>query len=496
MPLISISALKSCFSSQTPQRLARFLTLFTFVSLSAVMSGCATNPVSGKSDFVLMSEEQEISLGANSHKSVMKQYKIYEHPKLQAYVDQLGQMLAKESHRDHLNYSFTLLDSPQVNAFALPGGFIYITRGIMAYMNNEEQLAGVLGHELGHVTARHGVRQHGAQTAAGVIGVLAAIATGSSQVAEASNQLGGALVRGYGRSHELEADRLGAEYLARTGYDPEKMLGVVGILKDQEAFELQRAKEEGRQPRVYHGLFSTHPKNDQRLQEVIAAAEKYKIDNARKTDPEKFLKLMNGVTYGDSEDQGIIRQNRFYHKALDFTLEFPQGWQIDNQPSQLVAVRQDRAAAVIVSLDQLQSQENAAQFLHRKFPKLQNGQRLGKGLYSGIVRGKTPFGVSDFRVTSVPHKDRVFVVAGFAKANRPDSEFVATAKSIRRLKSSERKLATAQRIKLIRAKRGQTFASLAKKTDLGKYAEDQLRLLNGMYPNGEPEAGQLIKIIR
>ena len=160
---------------------------------------------------------------------------------------------------------FTLLDSAQVNAFALPGGYVYITRGIMAYMNSEEELAGVLGHEIGHVTARHGVRQHGAQTAAGVIGVLATIATGSREVAQASNQLGGALVRGYGRKHELEADRLGAEYLALTNYDPEKMLDVVEILKDQEEFEIQRAREDGREPRVYHGVYSTHPSNDLRL---------------------------------------------------------------------------------------------------------------------------------------------------------------------------------------------------------------------------------------
>lgn len=460
------------------------------------VTGCATNPVSGESDFVLMSEEQEIAMGKQNHVEVMKQYKEYKDPELQSFVEQIGQKLAVAGHRGHLEYTFTLLDSPQVNAFALPGGYIYITRGIMAYMNNEEQLAGVLGHELGHVTARHGVRQHGAQTAASVIGVLATIATGSQQVAEASNQLGGALVSGYGRQHELEADRLGAEYLARTGYDPEKMLGVVGILKDQEEFELQRAREEGREPRVYHGVYASHPENDDRLQEVIRAADKFKNPDARQTDPEAFLKLMDNVTFGDSEEQGIVRDHRFYHKELDFTVAFPQGWRIENQPTQLVAIRQDSAAAMIMSLDKLESNENASQFLYRKFPKLEEGQKLDKGAYTGTLNGKTPFGVTRFRVTSVPHGDHVFIVAGFAKENRPDQDFLDTAESIRKLNPSDVKLATAKRIDLVRVKSGDTFEKFAAQSDLGKYAEDQLRLLNGMYPDGELRTGQLIKIIR
>jgi predicted Zn-dependent protease len=472
---------------------------FSVAALGACLlavTGCATNPVSGEADFVLMSEEQEIAMGKQNHVEVMKQYKVYEDPELQAYVAKIGQKLALAGHRGHLEYTFTLLDSPQVNAFALPGGYIYITRGIMAYMNNEEQLAGVLGHELGHVTARHGVRQHGAQTAASVIGILATIATGSQQVAQASSQLSGALVSGYGRQHELEADRLGAEYLARTGYDPEKMLGVVGILKDQEEFELQRAREEGREPRVYHGVYASHPENDDRLQEVIRAADKFKNPDARQTDPEVFLGLMKNVTFGDSEDQGIVREHRFYHKVLNFTVAFPQGWRIENQPTQLVAIRQDGAAAMIVNLDQLQGNENASQFLHRKFPKLEEGQKLDKGAYTGTLTGKTPFGVTRFRVTSIPHGDRVFIVAGFAKENRPDQDFLDTADSIRKLKSSEIELATAKRIDLVRAKAGDSFEKLAIGSGLGKYAEDQLRLLNGMYPDGEPHAGQLIKIIR
>jgi len=465
------------------------------LTVMLVLVGCASNPVTGETDFVLMSEQSEINLGKQSHRSILKQYKVYQDPALQKLVDDLGRKLAKESHRSHLDFTFTLLDSPQVNAFALPGGYIYITRGIMAYMNNEEQLAGVLGHEIGHVTARHGVRQHSAQTAAGLIGAIATLATGSRDIAQLSNQLGGALVRGYGRKHELEADRLGAEYLARIGYDPEKMLGVVGILKDQEQFELQRAEEEGRQPRVYHGVFSTHPRNDQRLQEVIRAADRFKNPAAVETDPENFLRYMDGVTFGSGEDQGIVRGHRFYHKPLNLTISFPKDWQIDNRPTQLVAIRRDQEEVLILQIDEAEAGESSADYLKRMFPTLQNGQPINGRSYTGRVRGNTPFGVRPIRVASVFHQGRVLVLSGFAKGKLSQQSYFDTAKSIRKLNDKERKLASAKKIKLKRAKHGDTFAKLAGAADIGRYGEAQLRLLNGRYPDGEPRPGELIKII-
>lgn len=179
--------------------------------LAGWLAACATNPVSGGQDLVLMTEAQEIQLGKQSHEQIIQQYGRYDSPELQAMVNRIGQEIAAQSHRPNLQFIFTVLDAPEVNAFALPGGYVYITRGIMAYLNSEEELAGVLGHEIGHVTARHSVRQNTAQTATGLIGVLAAVATGDGSVAQTTNYIGSALVSGYGRGHELEADRLGAE---------------------------------------------------------------------------------------------------------------------------------------------------------------------------------------------------------------------------------------------------------------------------------------------
>ncbi len=253
------------------------------------LSSCAVNPVSGRSDLVMMSESQEIAVGRDTHPKIIEQYGVYDNPALQAYVQKIGAGVAATSHRSNLIYRFTVLNGTEVNAFALPGGYVYITRGLLAYINTEAELAAVLGHEIGHVTARHAVRQQSAATVTGLLGSVLAAGVGIQGAQDVVNVLGSALLQGYGREHELEADRLGAEYLARSGYDPQAMIDVIGILKNQEQFEVQQAKEEGREPHVYHGVFASHPSNDQRLQQVVGAANQYKKPNAARVERDGFL---------------------------------------------------------------------------------------------------------------------------------------------------------------------------------------------------------------
>jgi len=227
-----------------------------------------------------------------------------------------------------------------VNAFALPGGYVYITRGILAHLNSEAEVAAVLGHEIGHVTARHAVRQYSAAMAANIGFTLGSILV--PDVAQRSaqslfNVMGNALLSGYGRDHELEADRLGAEYLARTGYDPHAMLGVLTLLKNQEVFEKRRAAQEGRAPRVYHGVFASHPSADQRLQQVVGMAQAYRTVPNGRVERDRYLRTLDELVWGDSEAQGIRHGNRFYHRGLGFTVQFPAGWQLDNSPEMLLA---------------------------------------------------------------------------------------------------------------------------------------------------------------
>ncbi len=483
---------------------ANFFVLGILLLGSLFYSGCATNPVSGKKDFVLMTEAQEINLGKQAHQQVMKQYRPYNDPALQSYVEGLVDELGKKSHRANLVYHVTVLDSPQINAFALPGGYLYITRGIMVYMNSEAELAGVLGHELGHITARHGVRQQSAGTVAGILGAGVGILTGSGQAAQAANIGSTALIRGYGRSHELEADRLGAEYLANVGYDPQEMLNVVEILKDQEEFDKQLAKEEGREPRAYHGTFSTHPANDARLQEVVGAANNIKTAATREAGREKFLKYMDGAVLGTSEKDGVIRKNKFYHTDLNLFVEFPEGWKVDNLPDRLIAQPKTGDAQLQITVDDLNKKQTPKEYLNEQFKgQISNGQPVQTANfqgYTGYTNLNTKGGKVPSRVAAVFQGKRIYQVLIAGKdgnaLNKYDAAGLTTIKSMRQLKNAERILAKPKNIKLIRAKSGDTFASLAKRSDIATHAEEQLRLLNGMYPDGEPKAGQLIKIVQ
>ncbi len=477
----------------------RLRTPLACLALAALVVACATNPVTGEKNFVLMSEDQELELGRQYHQAVLKDMPVYDVPALQAYVDRVGQELATKSHRQNLIYRFTVLDSPTVNAFALPGGYIYITRGILAYMNSESQLAGVLGHEIGHVTARHSVRQHSTNTLVQILGAAAAVGTGSRAVSDLSNVLGTALVRGYGRNMELEADRLGAEYLAGVGHDPEHMIDVIGILKSQEEFELQRAKEEDREPRAYHGLFSTHPRNDQRLQEVIAAAKRFQGADTKPEDREAFLNRLDNLVFGPGEDQGVLRNNRFYHKKLDFSLTLPPGWRVENQPKRLLAHHKSSNAVMQVTLRDLNRRQSPEQFLRREFDDLQQGQRLTTEMfpaYAGITKMNTAFGQVYGRVATAFHNNRAFIFGAASKQGLVETPFFDMVRSFRRLRPEEVDLARSRQIRLVRARPGDTFAGLAGMSGLTNYAEEQLRLLNGLYPDGEPFPGQLIKTVR
>ena len=226
---------------------------------AALLAACAsvTNPVTGQRELTVMDEKAEIAEGVKAHQEVIKEYGVVDDAVLQAYVDGVGQKLATASHRAKLKWTFTVLDSPEVNAFALPGGYIYITRGIMAYLESEAELAGVLGHEIGHVTARHGAQQATRQATAGIGvglatigGALLEMATGVPGVAQAAGsvaQAGAAgLIASYSREQELQADQLGAEYLVRSHYDPANMVEVIQALKDQERYAAEAAKVAGR----------------------------------------------------------------------------------------------------------------------------------------------------------------------------------------------------------------------------------------------------------
>ena len=471
-----------------------------FVFGLVALAGCATNPVTGGRNFVLLSEDQEIDLGRANDPKIRAQFGVYDDPKLQAYVQQVGERLAAQSHRAGLVYRFTVLDTPDVNAFALPGGYIYITRGILAYLNSEAELAAVLGHEIGHVTARHSVRQYSAATAANI---AAAVLIQNRVGQDLFGVLGNAFLSGYGREHELESDRLGAEYLARTGYDPQAMIGVIEVLKNQEEFDQERAKAEGREPRKYHGVFATHPSADKRLQEVVAEAQQHKSTTSPRSGRDEYLTHIDGLVYGDSAKHGVRHGSNFYHRDMNFALTFPKGWRLENSPQAVTAHSPNRDALVQLRAEDLNKRVSPAEYVKTRLKiELKDAGPVSgtdASSYTGIARMKTPFGTQDTRVAVLYQDNRAFVLLGAAKADglaKYDPEFLATARSLHALKPDEKRLAEGLRLRTVKAGAGDTFAKLATRSPLSAYAESTLRLINDKYPAGEPTPGQKIKTIQ
>ncbi len=472
-------------------------------------AGCATNPVSGKSDLAFMSQEQEKKIGQQMHVQITQTMGVYDDARLQEYVQQLGEKLAKQSHRPELDWKFTVIDTDDVNAFATPGGYVYISRGILPYLASEAELAAVIGHEIAHITARHSVQRQSQSTVAGVLGAAAAIFTGQPALGDLAGIAGQAVISGYGREQELEADRLGAEYLARTGYDPNAMIRVVRVLKEQETFERDRARAEGRNPRIYHGVFASHPDNDRRLQEAVAAAAKVE-GRATGSDEnvEAYLRRIDGLAFGSSRRQGMVRDNRFYHADFQFTMAFPQGWKIQNDPNQLLAVSPDRS-----NIMQLTAQAppggltNPRDFTLRGLGdrRLDRSESLtinGLDAFTTIVRGdNSPFGTSsNVRYVVIYHNNLMWILRGASRAGAPAPEgdvlFISAARTFRPLRSDEFRLAEPHRLRIVRAPENATITDLAARSPLTAFAVEQHRLFNGLYPSGEPAPGSLVKVVR
>jgi predicted Zn-dependent protease len=477
------------------------LRVLVVLCLFGLLAGCAHNPATGRTDFVMMSEQQELEMGRTYNQQVLKENPRYADEKLQAYVQQVGERVAKHSHRSNLQYHFTVVDSPDINAFALPGGYIYIHRGLLAYLNSEAELAAVLGHEVGHVTARHSVQQQSQATAWGILGQAAAIGTGVGAAADVTNALGSVVVKGYGRDMELEADGLGAQYLARSGYDPQAMIEVIKVLKNQELFARDQALKRGQAvaDSSYHGVFDSHPDNDQRLQQVIGPASAL-VGGRQEVNREQFLQHLDGLPFGGSADTGVRRGQQFYHADLGFSLTAPTGWELLNRPDALIAHTPDQQVFMAMTVESAGSGLTPEQLLRRKI----GGQRLvqDEALHQDGLQGYTGIipGASARRVAVVYLGSRAYLfvgaVKGRASLESQDDKFMAMIDSFRPLSAAQLQLAQPQRLHLLQAKPGQTMADLARDSKLPEDPELNLRLLNGLYPSGEPRPGDWLKILR
>lgn len=466
-------------------------------------TGCAVNPATGDANLVFMSESREKEIGAEEHAKVVASQPMYEDEQLLAYVREVGNRVAKVSHRPELEYQFFIIDSPDINAMALPGGYVYVNRGLLTFMNTEAQLAAVISHEIGHVTARHAVQQQArgalANAASTVGGFVTAVATGSgyvgSQISQVTSIWAQTGLSGFGREAELEADSLGAEYLLRAGYDPHAMIEVITVLKNQEDFNRRVQGSRG----TYHGVFATHPRNDTRLQQAIAAVGNLDQADVHETDNAKFRQAIDGLILGESNaSRQMDTRNRYYQTLLGYTVVFPDDWEISETTTTATASNAE-VGSMRIEVQRLQENIEPRVFIRdvlgitnlQKSEPLQQFRLIG---HTGMVttNGKTE------RIAVIYFGPRAYILRGeiadASAVDEVDELLLSSIRSFRPIQRGEAGSSREPRIHYVQASEHFDFAIVAQTSPIAN-AEPMLRLLNGYYPSGQPEAGEWIKLV-
>ncbi len=470
-------------------------------SAIALLAGCSTNAATGRTQFAgLMSPQQETQVGASEHEKIVKQFGLYKNSKLQSYVTEIGKRVSVNTERADVQYKFFVLDSPIVNAFALPGGYVYISRGLMALSNSEAELAGVLAHEIGHVTARHSAERysHGVVTSLGAAVIAAAVdSTGVSQALGLGSNL---YMSSYSRSQENEADSLGIRYLSKGGYEPKAMSSFLNAMQNQSAVD-SKAKGEKSGGANY---FSTHPATADRVAKTRNESAQYKAGGD--WDRDKYLKMIDGMTYGDSAEQGFAKGQTFYHPQMKFAFTAPNGFEIVNQPSQVIAVSKASGAAMIFDMSASQGAPNPASYISNVWMKGKsgigsventtvNGMPAASVAFPGEVNGKK----ATIRVMAVQWAADRYARFQIAIPNGSNANLVNSLKtasySLRKLSNSEVQKLKPNTVRVIAAKSGESVSGLARRSAFSNLQEERFRVLNGLGQNDQLQAGRLYKVI-
>lgn len=396
-------------SRSLPGKLGLALTLATF---GLWASRCTTNPATGERHLSLVSESQEVAMGQQYDTEVQASIGVYDNPEVQRYIQQLGTSIAARTERPGLPWTFRIVDDPVVNAFALPGGYIYVTRGLLAHMNNEAQLTGVVAHEIGHVTARHSVNNMSNQMLAQLglgIGMIIAPEEMQKYGSLASTALSVLFLK-FSRDDETQADNLAVRYMARVDKDPRELIGVMNLLE-----RVSQASGGGRVPE----WLSTHPSPPTRAQDITSQIDTMRQKPlAAKTDPAAYLNRLNGLTFGDNPREGYFTGNTFYHPELKFQLVFPQGWKTSNQ-KQAVAAQSEAGDAVLqLTLANARSADSASNAFFAQ-QGISAGQRQSQsinGLRSmgGTFTASTDQGSVAGSAAFIEYDGKVYQILGYS----------------------------------------------------------------------------------
>ncbi len=468
--------------------------VLTTILIFSVFS-CSVNPVTGKKEIMLMTKDQEIALGIQSNPEILATFGAYQDATLQNFIDQKGQQMARISHRPELTYKFQILDSPVVNAFALPGGFVYFTRGIMAHFNNEAEFAGVLGHEIGHITARHGAQQYTQQILLqGALLVGVAVSEDFAQYAGLASQGLGLLMLKFGRDDESQSDQLGVQYSTKIGYDAHEMAHFFKTID-----RLSGGNNGG-----IPTFLSTHPNPLDRYNKVnqLATEVQRTLPNAPlQVNRDQYLRMIDGLVYGEDPRQGYLENNTFYHPELKFQFPVPQNWQYQNMPAQVQMAPHDGKALMIFTLAQEKSLAEAAAAITKDTSfRLQDRQSTTVNGFSAVTL------VGDQRAQDgnivrslmylVQYDNWIYKFVGMSYAqdfNTYRPTFENTMRNFRQLNDASKINVQPERIRIKTVAQNGTLEATLRGFGIPEKRLEELAILNGMELKGQVSKGTLIK---
>lgn len=482
------------------KRIASNICLVAFLFL---LNTCARNPVTGKKQLVLMSEAQEIAMGQEADPQIVAQYGLYDDKALQAFITEKGNAMAAISHRPQLKYEFKVVDSDVLNAFAVPGGYVYFTRGIMAHFNNEAEFAGVLGHEIGHITARHTVVQQSKQVFS-QLGLIAGIIIKPElgQFAEQASQGLGLLFLKFGRDAERESDRLGVEYSSKIKYDATQMAGFFNTLSRQS--EAAGAAE-------LPDFLSTHPNPGDRNVTVAKLATEWK-KTLNLTNPQinrdSYLKRIDGLVYGEDPRQGYLENNVFYHPELKFQFNVPQGWKYQNTPQRVQMAPQDGQALMFMTLAPGKSLQEAGQaLLQQNNLQLMESKEItvnGMNALAIVADAKQdpqqqqqqqPVRTISYLIDNGGVIYLIIGASATATFNNYSGYFTNTMQSFKRLTDVVKINKKPERIRLRTVTSNSTLEQALRSFKVTDKRMEELAILNGMLRSAAVTKGMTIKII-
>ena len=471
------------------------------LSVIMVFGNCARNPVTGKKQVVLMSEAQEIAMGKDADPQIVAQYGLYKDDALQAFITQKGKEMAAISHRPNLDYQFKIVDSDVLNAFAVPGGYVYFTRGIMAHFNNEAEFAGVLGHEIGHIAARHSVEQQ-RNVILGQVGLIAGMILSPelAQFGEAASQGLGLLFLKFGRDAERESDKLGVEYSSKIGYDAQYMAGFFNTLE-------RKGAESG--AAELPDFLSTHPNPGERNTSVakLATEWKQKLNLVNpKVNRNEYLKRIEGLIYGEDPKQGFLENNVFYHPDLKLQFSIPQNWAYQNTPQSVQLASKDGKAMMMLMSAQGTSLRDAASTAMQQY-KLQvmDSREININGLPAIAVVADPLQqqqqqAAPIRTLSyfIQHGTNIYHLIGVSGVNDFNAyfpSFESSMKSFKELTDVSKINKKADRIRIKNVRQDGTLEQALRSYNVQEKRLQELAILNGKLLTDRVTAGTLIKVI-